>query len=243
MAEPFYSRPVPKKCWRALRCMRSRLNSKKIFVIGRNKSGTTSVEAALRDLGFNVAPQRPFELLLYDWAENRWDRLIRYCRWFDAFQDIPFSLPRTYRILDKAFPGSKFILSIRDSSEQWYRSLVKFQSVKFGNGSRPTWNDLENAKYCKKGFMADCARLVYQASPDQLYDRSLYIRNYESHNSEVIEYFKNRPNDLLIIDVASPDSYQRFCQFLGRKPLRETFPWENRTQNSDVSDSETVDSA
>lgn len=42
----------------------------KVFVIGCNKTGTTSVAEALRLLGWDVAKQRPAELLLEDWGRR-----------------------------------------------------------------------------------------------------------------------------------------------------------------------------
>jgi hypothetical protein len=103
--------------------------SSKIFCIGFNKTGTTSTAKALGELGFKVAPQAPFEKLLYDWAERKFDRLIEICQDYEAFQDIPFSLPYTFQVLDFCFPGSKFILTVRTTSEMWFNSLVRFHSL------------------------------------------------------------------------------------------------------------------
>ena len=99
---------------------------KKIFVIGSNKTGTTSLGAALKNLGFRLGSQLEAELLLDDWAQRNFRRLIKYCRSAEAFQDIPFSLDYTFQAMDAAFPNSKFILSVRDSADQWYQSLTRF---------------------------------------------------------------------------------------------------------------------
>jgi len=76
-----------------------------------------------------------------------------FCRTAQAFQDMPFSLSFTYMALDKKFRESKFILTARDSSGQWYESLVRSHSKLFGNGNLPDTNDLKNADYCYKGYM------------------------------------------------------------------------------------------
>ena len=83
----------------------------KVFVIGRNKTGTTSVAAALQSLGYRLGSQPQAELLMEDWARRDFRSIIRFCRGADAFQDIPFSLPRTYAAMDRAFPGSRFVLN------------------------------------------------------------------------------------------------------------------------------------
>src|SRR5690606_4675563 len=102
------------------------IRSPKIFCIGRNKTGTTSLKVALRDLGYSIGSQRAAEHLIEDWGQRDFRRLVKLVSTADAFQDIPFSYDYTFQAMDAAFPGSKFILSIRDSPEQWYESLVRF---------------------------------------------------------------------------------------------------------------------
>ena len=51
----------------------------KIFGIGKNKTGTTSLKAAMSELGFSVGNQREAELLVHEWAERDFKRLIWYC--------------------------------------------------------------------------------------------------------------------------------------------------------------------
>ena len=43
-----------------------------------NKTGTESTKAALIELGFQFAPQLPAEMMLKDWAERRFDKLIDF---------------------------------------------------------------------------------------------------------------------------------------------------------------------
>jgi hypothetical protein len=69
----------------------------KIFCIGRNKTGTTSLEQALRGFGYRLGNQRQGELLLDDWAHRDFRRIVDLARSADAFQDIQFSLRSTYK--------------------------------------------------------------------------------------------------------------------------------------------------
>ena len=133
-----------------------------VFCIGFNKTGTTSVGQALSDFGYSLGNQPVAEMLLFDWYKHDYDRLIRYCRTAQAFQDIPFSLPGTYRCLDETFPEAKFILTIRDSEEQWFQSLVRFHTKWFSSDKRcpPDENDLKNALYRYQGFVLDVMKLV-----------------------------------------------------------------------------------
>ncbi len=76
----------------------SKLNSNKkhkIFSIGYNKTGTTALGSALKNLGYKVGDHKKAEMLLGDWAVRNFHPIITYCQTADAFQDVPFSLDFT----------------------------------------------------------------------------------------------------------------------------------------------------
>ena len=52
------------------------MHAAKVFCIGRNKTGTTSVERALQDMGYRLGNQRAGELLLEDWARRDFRRIV-----------------------------------------------------------------------------------------------------------------------------------------------------------------------
>ena len=200
----------------------------KVFCIGCNKTGTTSLAHALRELGYIVGNQSRAELLFDKWVKRDFRRIIKYCRAADAFQDIPFSLDYTYQAVDQAFPNSKFILTIRNSSEEWYNSLVRFHSRKFGAGHLPSENDLSNAEYCYKGFTLRVHKFVYNYPAISLYDKVSYIKNYENHNTQILEYFRHRPKDLLVFNIAD-NNYEKLCSFLNVPYTKKQFPWLNKS--------------
>lgn len=202
----------------------------KYFCIGRNKTGTTSLKHAFQDLGFIVGSQPEAErLTMAHYFDGEFDAIIDYCRGAQVFQDVPFSYPETYKHLDKAFPGSKFILSVRDDAEQWYRSLTRFHAKRFGtDGQLPTAQQLKDATYVQPGRMYSMLRLNGTTDEDP-YNKDILIANYERHNREVIEYFKDRPDDLLVINVSTPGDYLRLVEFIGVDSPFTDFPWENRT--------------
>ena len=100
----------------------------KVFVIGINKTGTTSLAEALRILGydhfstyFNKRPD------IVDWRrKGDYRRLIRWARKFDSFDDGPWYNPDVIEKMDVAFPGSKFILLNRDENEYMKSYLTYF---------------------------------------------------------------------------------------------------------------------
>lgn len=53
---------------------------------------------------------------------------------------------------------------------------------------------------------------------------------------EVIEYFKERPQDFLIMDLFAGDGYENLFPFLGRNVLKSDFPHANKTPSRDKND-------
>lgn len=198
----------------------------KVFVIGFNKTGTTSVHEAMRELDMIVGQQRRAELLMKDVVNGKYDSLINYCKSAEAFQDVPFSKPGIFKVVDKAFPGSKFVLTVRDSPEQWFNSILKFQSKMKGDGNIPTLDDYKNDTYVYKGWAYMVHTWTYGTD---LFNEEKYKQVYQQHIDDVKAYFKDRPDDLLVINVAKPESYKQFCAFTGQTPKRASFDWKNKT--------------
>ncbi len=202
----------------------------KIFCIGTGKTGTTSVEKALKDLGYKLGDIPTGELLLKEYANRNFNPIIKFCKSADAFQDAPFSFPFTYIPLDISYPNSKFILTIRDNDEQWYNSLIKYHSkIHSKNGNVPTEDDLKEASYRYKGFAWEVRQKVFGIkSGEDVYHKQTFLDFYNHHNRMVKNYFKFRDN-LLVINLSNKNSYYEFCNFLNKEPLYDQFPWENKT--------------
>jgi hypothetical protein len=202
----------------------------KVFCIGLNKTGTTSIEKALKELGYQTGNQTNGELLIDQWAQRNFQPIIDLCYSADAFQDIPFSLPFTYQALDQAFPNAKFILTVRDNAETWYESLTRFHSKLWTNGRRiPTEKDLKNAFYLRDGYVARMCQCMFDTPNSDPYCKNLLLAHYERHLSNVRDYFRFRPDKLLEINIGKDDDYQRLCRFLGKDAIGNKFPWLNKT--------------
>jgi len=235
----------PKALWKRLggrKALLSRfkyalnLPNPKVFVIGRNKTGTTSLKKALESLGYRVGNQRTAERMTPDWARRDFRRLISYCHSADAFQDVPFSYPFTYQAVDQAFPGSRFILSVRSSADEWYESLVSFQSKRLekriGERRLPTWQEIRDDDYVWPGwgFQNRLWRFGEEVLNQEPYDEQRLIADYIAHNDSVVYYFRNRPGDLLILEVAEEGAMEKLCGFLGKPYAGQYMPWENATR-------------
>lgn len=198
---------------RTLRAMAHAAGRRKVFIIGRNKTGTSTIARALEDHGAMVAHQATGERLLDDWARRDFTSTIRYCRTAQVFKDVPFSLPYTFQAVDAAFPGSKFILSVWSSPDRWYAAHTAFHARNFGGGALPTAEELPHAQYRYPGYLADYVRLVYDSPPDDPYHRDTLISHYERHVRTVTEYFRHR-DDLLVLDIGADGARQDMCAFL-----------------------------
>lgn len=182
-------------------------------------------------MGFIVGEQRLGELLLQDWGRRDFRRLFWYCRTAEAFQDVPFSLPFTYQALDGRFPGSRFILTVRDHAEQWYNSLMRFYANKISHRRIPTLEDLKAYTYVYPGYLYEANRLMNATPENDPFNKEALIASYNAHNNAVKEYFRHRPNDLLVLNVAEDGAYDRLCRFLDKPVIGRSFPWENRTDD------------
>ena len=89
----------------------------KIFCIGLNKTGTISLHQALTDLGFaslhwgGPASRRAVERAIREGAP-----LLEHLGDYDAYSDIQ-RLSMSFDVLDRQYPGSRFILTTRDVDE------------------------------------------------------------------------------------------------------------------------------
>lgn len=206
-------------------------NKPKIFCIGQNKTGTTSLKKFFQDHGFKVGDQPTAELLIDDYIARNWKPILKYCETAEVFQDFPFSNDYLYVLLDYHYPNAKFILSERDSPEQWYNSITKFHSKLFGkNENIPTKDDLQNATYRYKGFIWKSFMERYGEVENDIYKKENMINLYEDRNRQIKHYFKGNPN-FLNINLSDETVISQLSDFLSIKPLYNKMPWENKTEN------------
>lgn len=201
----------------------------KIFCIGRNKTGTTSLKKVFEKYGFIVGDQRKAENLDWAYRKRNFEKIVKYCYSAQVFQDFPFSYPETYRYMDIAFPNAKFILSVRDNPDQWYNSISSFYFKLFAKGSKLTSKDLKEAMYIRKGWMYQNVVEAFCTPEEDPLNKEILVNSYLSYNENVIQYFKNSPDKLLVINLSSELSYFKFCDFLGFIPKYDKFPWINKT--------------
>jgi Sulfotransferase domain/N-terminal domain of galactosyltransferase len=170
----------------------------RIFGIGMQKTATTSLDAALKVLGFDSAHWESGKWAMSILREMRTGRSLTVEKSY-ALCDLP--IPILFRELDKAYPGSKFILTIRDEVD-WLRSARDHWSYEH-NRFRTDWD------------IYPAANVIHRATYGQKnFDAEIFLARYRQHNAEVREYFKNRPADLLVMDMSRGAGWNELCQFL-----------------------------
>lgn len=204
----------------------------KFFCIGFGKTGTTSLTKAFRDLGYRVGQQRKVIIFMREYAKRDFDPIIQFCKTAQVFQDNPFGLPYTFQALDSAYPGSKFILTVRDSADQWYQSLINHHTRAFGkNGQLPARELYERINKIPGLNRWDYEKIKFNTPEKDIFDEEALKSIYLKHIETVHDYFRYRKNDLLVINLSEANSYQKFCDFLGEKPVYDKFPHLNRGTN------------
>ena len=160
----------------------------KIFCVGYWKTGTNSIWKALTILGYRSAKL----IRLAKEPKQGWVEYVKKSN-YDAFTDDPMIF--IYKELDKAFPNSKFILTVRDE-QSFIKSYINY------------FKDTPVEK-----------------SPEEV-DELLNI--YKRHNQEVKNYFKDKQNKLLIINVTGGEGWENLCPFLNKPIPNKPFPHKNK---------------
>ncbi len=191
----------------------------RIFGIGMHKTATTSLHTAFRVLGFDSGHWKSVRWAKQIWMEMTETGKSRTLEKRYALSDLPFTL--LYRELDIAYPGSKFILTTRDE-ESWVESVRRHFSD--ANNFRDTWLKEES-------FGEKIHKELYGITE---FDAGIFLERFRRHNAEVKEYFKNRPGDLLIMDMSAgtKTGWLELCGFL-KQPLPDVpYPKQLVTPNT-----------
>jgi hypothetical protein len=176
------------------------MTRQKVFCVGLGKTGTTSLKESLRILGY-----RTIRLPL-DW---------KGIHDFDAA--LPGVSAARYRELDAEFPGSKFILTVRDV-EGWLKSIER---------------DMGRKKDVPRERGEERDRLLTLLYGTTVFDSDTFRLAYHAHVDRVQSYFRDRPDDLLVLNVTTQAGWGPLCSFLGVAVPDMPFPNINKAAELD----------
>jgi hypothetical protein len=153
----------------------------KIFQIGFNKCGTTSIHKffVANDLeSIHWGDSFLAKQIVQNVKENK-NPLFKYEN-YDCYTDMEssddniFIYLTHYKLLDKKYPGSKFILNIRDV-EKWIESRLNHPGY--------LQSHMNITGLSREGVIEHWKKSWYK------------------HLQEVVDYFQNRENDFLIFNI------------------------------------------
>ncbi|MEM9810539.1 MAG: sulfotransferase family protein [Pseudomonadota bacterium] len=182
----------------------------KVFCLGFQKTGTSSLGLAFEVLGYGkIAGYYEFR----DLAQRQdltWDdvteRALQVAEQHRGFQDMPW--PLFYETFAERYPDAKFILVIRNTDD-WIRSCVN----DFGHYPNPI------------------RQLIYDA-PYPKGHEDIFRARYERHNRDVQEYFKDQPDRLLVLKTGE-FAWGPLCTFLGHPVPEQPWPHANKRAEKD----------
>jgi hypothetical protein len=116
-----------------------------------------------------------------------------------------------YKYLDYKFAGSRFILTHRDI-DSW------LESTEFINEQHPVNSLADDIPIMRR-------MLVYETVP---FEREKYRAAYERHYADVRRYFRDRPHDLLDMNILAGEGWEKLCPFLEVPTPDVAFPHLHR---------------
>ena len=185
--------------------MRPLEDHQKVLGIGLSKTGTTSLTTALQTLGIATI-HNPHDGRTQRELQSGHPRLS-VLEEYQAVTDIPVA--PYYPQLDTIYPGSKFILTVRDV-DSWIVSARNHWRLIPSWEADPFYGFLHAAVYGCLDF-----------------DEERFRWAYESHRRAVTRYFAGRDEDLLVMDIVGGDGWEVLCPFLGREVPDTPFPHKN----------------
>lgn len=197
-SDPIEIRPIPTR----------------IFGVGLHKTGTTSLAQAFRILGYDAAHWESPHWARYIWDELRETGRSRTLEMHYALCDLP--IPLLFRQLDRAYPHSKFVLTVREEDD-WIRSIgVHWDAM------RRDWDHDVFSNFVHKELYGTTE-----------FDEAVFRARYRLHNAEVMSYFEHRPDDLLVLHIVEGTSMNSLCRFLGLPPIDRAFPHRHRSSDQE----------
>jgi hypothetical protein len=192
------------------------LSHHKVFGIGLSKTGTTSLAVALNVLGISTihypCDERTYEELIAG------DYRLSVLNEFQGVVDTPVA--PYYAQLDKIYPGSKFVLTVR-KKDSWLRSCREHWEFE------EWWMD---RFLLNKTFWQFISAVVYGV---HRFNEERFSYVYDLHVKNVMEYFADRTTDFMVMDICKGEGWERLCLFLGLPKPSVPFPHSNKFQDRD----------
>lgn len=196
----------------------------KVFGIGLSKTGTSSLAEALNMLGIRSI-HYPNDTKTYSELRSGNFRLSLFNQ-YDGIVDTP--VVPYYAQFDQLFPGSKFILTVREKNS-WLASVEQHWRAAATYDDQPV----------KKAFQEFIRTAVYGCID---FDKERFSYVYDLHHENVRKYFADRPDDLLVMNICNGEGWDVLSPFLNKPIPRTPFPHANEWMTKLIQASRTFSS-
>lgn len=186
----------------------------KIFGIGIGRTGTKSLNEALRILGYKCIHWSPDKATKREVISGT--KVSRMVEKRDVIIDTVLPILH-YREYAKRFPDAKFILTTRNE-QGWLKSIKKHTMGIRINNSENFSAELYGSLILK-GWDFGKER-----------DKEL-LKLFRKYNKEVETFFKDSPSRLLKIDITSGEGWEKLCKFLKKPIPKIKFPNKRNPKN------------
>lgn len=209
----------------------------KIICAGRPRTGTKSLAAALKYLGFTVDDHIEHMNYHIDEYSKAIDGKMPdfYAMYKDV--DVTIATPSCFywKELKETFPDAKVILTERDNADAWVnsfisgkltvnRAMASFENrlAMFLTPTGRKWLKIQDSHYKIYNIMKYRHRLPLDenASDDEKDLRQRLTESYTRHNAQVKASIP--PDQLLVFNVKQ--GWKPLCEFLGVDAPDEPFP-------------------
>ncbi|MEQ9302225.1 MAG: sulfotransferase [Cyclobacteriaceae bacterium] len=188
----------------------------KIFGIGLNKTGTSSLHGCFHALRLmpvaspSSSGYNPGKLTDQIINHGDYNASLQVAIQYRTFEDRPWNVWEMYKHLDERFPGSKFILTERNS-EKWWKSVERWITI----------------------VKPHIKELYQQHLQSPSLDKVDMINAYISYNDRVKKYFNNG-DQLLVMNMEEGDGWEKLCSFLDKPIPIIRFPHANKQAYSQL---------
>jgi len=208
-----------------------KIKKQNIICVGLNKTGTSTLMYSLIEKGYKF-----FEVIpaiqsicpdIYHGDYNSLYSILENER-FDAYKDLPFSLPDVYKKVHERRPNDIYILTVRENEDKWVKSFMRYFSLHLSNSKDSTHNTstIHHYTICNTfektliNWMAPLLSKMKIYNTENLEEKLIKI--YRDYNASVIDYFKDNKN-FMVIDVSKNGEHKKLMNWLNIETKKNNF--------------------
>lgn len=188
----------------------------KVFGIGLPKTGTTTLAAMLRQLGYKHAPYD--KRLIQSVADGDLNPMWRCIESYQSFEDWPW--PLVYAEVDAQVPNAIFVLTLRRDRLTWLSSAQRHNKANIER-----YGDKKKGDPASRLWGRYWPRVNTPNTPDKL------LEIYDTHRAQVHAHFAERPDKLVELCWETGDGWPELCAFLGEPLVEGPVPHENSAES------------